>query len=54
MPFWSMTTSRINPSCAAPEPTLHREYGLPIAVNVGDGMLAMAIQPLLDNIERVG
>ena len=36
------------------EPTLHREYGLPIAVNVGDGMLAMAIQPLLDNIERVG
>jgi geranylgeranyl diphosphate synthase type II len=36
------------------EPTLHRQYGLPIAVNVGDGMLAVAIQPLLDNIERVG
>ena len=36
------------------EPTLHREYGLPIAVNVGDGMLALAIQPLLDNIECVG
>ena len=36
------------------EPTLYRQYGLPIAVNVGDGMLAVAIQPLLDNIERVG
>jgi len=36
------------------EPTLHRQYGLPIAVNVGDGMLAVAMQPLLDNIERVG
>lgn len=36
------------------EPTLFRKYGTPIAVNVGDGMLAMAIQPLLDNIERVG
>ena len=35
-------------------PTLHRQYGLPIAVNVGDGMLAIAMQPLLDNIERVG
>src|SRR5262249_22316416 len=36
------------------EPTLNRQYGMPIAVNVGDGMLALAIQPLLDNIERVG
>ena len=36
------------------EPTLFRKYGTPIAVNVGDGMLALAIQPLLDNIERVG
>ena len=36
------------------EPTLYRQYGLPIAVNVGDGMLAVAIEPLLDNIERVG
>jgi geranylgeranyl diphosphate synthase type II len=35
------------------EPTLYRQYGLPIAVK-GDGMLAVAIQPLLDNIERVG
>jgi geranylgeranyl diphosphate synthase type II len=36
------------------EPTLWRKYGAPIAVNVGDGMLAIAIQPLLDNIERLG
>jgi geranylgeranyl diphosphate synthase type II len=36
------------------EPTLNRQYGTPIAVNVGDGMLALAIQPLLNNIERVG
>ena len=36
------------------EPTLHRKYGLPIAVNVGDGMLAIAIRPLLDNTGIVG
>lgn len=36
------------------EPTLHRLHGVPIAVNVGDGMLALAMEPLLDNIERVG
>jgi geranylgeranyl diphosphate synthase, type II len=36
------------------EPTLHQLYGLPMAVNVGDAMLAIAIQPLLDNTQRVG
>jgi len=36
------------------EPTLHRKHGIPIAVNVGDGMLALVMQPLLENIERVG
>jgi geranylgeranyl diphosphate synthase type II len=31
-------------------PTLHRSYGVPIAVNVGDAMLALALEPLLDNV----
>ncbi|MFN0249071.1 MAG: polyprenyl synthetase family protein [Kofleriaceae bacterium] len=35
-------------------PTLHREHGVPIAINVGDGMLALALQPLLDNTRVVG
>jgi geranylgeranyl diphosphate synthase type II len=35
-------------------PTLHREHGVPIAVNVGDGMLALALQPLLDNMRLLG
>lgn len=30
-------------------PTLHRVHGVPVAVNVGDAMLALALQPLLDN-----
>lgn len=36
------------------ERTLHRQHGVPIAVNVGDGMLALTMQPLLDNIELLG
>lgn len=35
-------------------PTLHTTYGVPIAVNVGDGMLALALDPLLDNVRSVG
>jgi geranylgeranyl diphosphate synthase type II len=35
-------------------PTLHVDHGIPIAVNVGDAMLSMSLQPLLDNVERVG
>lgn len=35
-------------------PTLHRKYGVPIAVNVGDGMHALCLQPLLDNVQRLG
>jgi geranylgeranyl diphosphate synthase type II len=35
-------------------PTLHRRYGMPIAVNVGDAMLAMTLEPLLDNVATVG
>lgn len=36
------------------EATLNRLHGAPTAVNVGDGMLALAIRPLLDNIELIG
>jgi geranylgeranyl diphosphate synthase, type II len=36
------------------KPTLHIDHGVPIAVNVGDAMLSMSLQPLLDNVERVG
>jgi geranylgeranyl diphosphate synthase, type II len=35
-------------------PTLHRQYGVPIAVNVGDGMHALCLQPLLDNMQLLG
>lgn len=35
-------------------PTLHREHGVPVAINVGDGMLALALEPLLDNLRVVG
>lgn len=35
-------------------PTLHREHGVPVAINVGDAMFALALQPLLDNTERIG
>jgi geranylgeranyl diphosphate synthase type II len=35
-------------------PTLHTMYGVPIAVNVGDGMLALALEPLLDNVRTLG
>jgi geranylgeranyl diphosphate synthase type II len=35
-------------------PTLHREHGVPIAVNVGDAMFALSLQPLLDNIAIIG
>ena len=35
-------------------PTLHRAHGVPVAVNVGDAMLCLSLQPLLDNVERIG
>jgi geranylgeranyl diphosphate synthase type II len=35
-------------------PTLHQEYGVPTAMNVGDGMLAVAMRPLLDNTRVLG
>jgi geranylgeranyl diphosphate synthase type II len=36
------------------KPTLARENGVPIAINVGDGMLALAMRPLLDNTRLIG
>ncbi len=36
------------------EATLNAKHGVPSAVNVGDGMLALAIDPLLDNMNVVG
>ncbi len=30
-------------------PTLHRMHGLPVAINVGDAMFALTLEPLLDN-----
>lgn len=36
------------------EPTLHCEVGVPIAVNVGDSMLALTLTPLLSNMRHVG
>lgn len=35
-------------------PTMHRAHGVPIAVHVGDAMLATALAPLLDNTEVIG
>ncbi len=35
-------------------PTLHHEHGIPVAINVGDAMFALALQPLLDNTELLG
>lgn len=35
-------------------PTLHRQHGVPIAVNVGDAMLALCLGPLLDNTRLLG
>ncbi|MGH3870799.1 MAG: polyprenyl synthetase family protein [Pseudonocardiaceae bacterium] len=36
------------------KPTLHVDHGIPIAINVGDAMMSLSLQPLLDNVERVG
>jgi geranylgeranyl diphosphate synthase type II len=34
--------------------TIQRRHGVPTAVNVADGMLAMALRPLLENTTRLG
>lgn len=35
-------------------PTMHAEHGVPIAINVGDGLAAMALQPLTQNVGLLG
>ena len=35
-------------------PTLASEFGLPIAVNVGDAMNVLSIRPLMENLEALG
>jgi geranylgeranyl diphosphate synthase type II len=35
-------------------PTLHRLHGVPVAVNVGDAMLCLSLQPLLENMSEIG
>jgi geranylgeranyl diphosphate synthase, type II len=35
------------------QPTLHRKHGTAIAINVGDAMLALTLQPLLDNMRLI-
>jgi geranylgeranyl diphosphate synthase, type II len=35
-------------------PALHVDHGVPIAINVGDAMMSLSLQPLLDNVERIG
>jgi geranylgeranyl diphosphate synthase, type II len=34
--------------------TLHQEHGIPVAVNVGDAMLALSLEPLLKNMTVIG
>ena len=36
------------------EATLHRLHGAPTAINVGDAMLAVTMEPLLDNMALIG
>lgn len=36
------------------KPALHQDFGVPIAVNVGDSIFALCLQPLLDNTRLLG
>ena len=35
-------------------PALHQSHGTPIALNVGDGLLALSLRPLLENTQLLG
>jgi geranylgeranyl diphosphate synthase, type II len=35
-------------------PTLHLLHGVPLAINAGDSLLLLSLQPLLDNVHRIG
>ncbi len=36
------------------QPTLHKEHGIPIALNVGDAMNVLSIKPLMQNLAYLG
>lgn len=36
------------------QPTLHKEHGIGIAINVGDAMSVLSIRPLMDNLDKLG
>jgi geranylgeranyl diphosphate synthase, type II len=36
------------------DPTLHEQYGIPVAINVGDAMNVLGIKPLMKNITILG
>ncbi|HSZ35617.1 MAG TPA: polyprenyl synthetase family protein [Acidimicrobiales bacterium] len=36
------------------QPTLHRRYGTPLALNAGDGLALLAMGTLRENVDRVG
>ena len=36
------------------KPTLHRLHGVPMAINAGDVLMLMSIQPLMDNVRSLG
>jgi geranylgeranyl diphosphate synthase type II len=35
-------------------PTLHRLHGVPLAINAGDSLMLLALQPLFDSLRRAG
>src|SRR5262245_13333900 len=36
------------------QPTLHAQYGIPLALNVGDALTLLSLRPLIDNMETIG
>ncbi|MGB5833773.1 MAG: polyprenyl synthetase family protein [Thiohalocapsa sp.] len=34
--------------------TMHRLHGIPLAINTGDTLILLSLQPLIDNIDRLG
>lgn len=36
------------------KPTLHAQYGIPLALNVGDTLALLSLRPLIDNMKLIG
>jgi len=36
------------------QPTLHRLHGVPLAINAGDALMLLALQPLFDSLRQLG